>query len=324
MAGDVLRVASATALTSSDRREQAIRDRSLGVGLVEPGPGREKSTSVREVVVRDLPLRSGHEACDRVAHRQLPVLRARCARALDRFGRPETLADLRLRPCGLPRGGFDVGAGDDAAGPAALDRVEVDAEVPGEAPQDRRVQFVPLMARAARGIGGGSGTGGGSGLGGGTGSGTGTGSGGGAGSGSGTGRGGCSAARRLRGASVASGVPTGTFSPSGTRIRSITPSSKISTSMSAFSVSTTATMSPRCTWSPGFTSHSVMVPASMSAPSDGMTELTHRRGSPAGRRRRSRRPAGARRPRDAWRRASAPRRCTRVRPGRRGRRRRAR
>src|SRR5690349_911298 len=50
----------------------------------------------------------------------------------------------------------------------------------------------------------------------------------------------------------------------------MTPVSKTSTSMVAFSVSTTAMMSPRFTTSPGLTSHSMMVPASMSAPSAGM------------------------------------------------------
>ena len=50
----------------------------------------------------------------------------------------------------------------------------------------------------------------------------------------------------------------------------MTPVSKISTSMSALSVSTTATMSPLRTSSPGFTRHSTIVPASMSAPSEGI------------------------------------------------------
>ena len=54
-----------------------------------------------------------------------------------------------------------------------------------------------------------------------------------------------------------------------------------------------ATMSPRCTTSPGATCHSRIVPASMSAPSEGMRNSaigTHR---PARPRRRCRRPAAA-------------------------------
>jgi hypothetical protein len=70
--------------------------------------------------------------------------------------------------------------------------------------------------------------------------------------------------------SVASSDPTGTFWPFSTRISSTTPEAKISTSMSLFAVSMTATMSPRCTRSPGRTSHLLRVPASMSAPREGM------------------------------------------------------
>ena len=72
----------------------------------------------------------------------------------------------------------------------------------------------------------------------------------------------------------ASGVPTGTLPLRSTRICSICPVSKISISMAPFCVSTTATMSPRFTLSPGFTSHSTSVPASMSAPSEGMRNST--------------------------------------------------
>ena len=49
-----------------------------------------------------------------------------------------------------------------------------------------------------------------------------------------------------------------------------TPSSNASISMAAFAVSTTATIWPRLTASPGFTSHSMIVPTSMSAPSEGI------------------------------------------------------
>jgi hypothetical protein len=42
--------------------------------------------------------------------------------------------------------------------------------------------------------------------------------------------------------------------------------------MAPFWVSTTATTSPRATLSPGFTSHSTSLPASMSAPSEGMAK----------------------------------------------------
>ena len=69
---------------------------------------------------------------------------------------------------------------------------------------------------------------------------------------------------------MASGVPTGTSVPISTRIRSTVPGSKFSISIAPFCVSTTATMSPRLTGSPGLISHSTSVPASMSAPSDGM------------------------------------------------------
>src|SRR6266545_3361352 len=69
---------------------------------------------------------------------------------------------------------------------------------------------------------------------------------------------------------TASGVPTGTDWPSGTRSRSMTPDSKHSTSTAALAVSTTATMSPLWTVSPGLISHSTTVPASMSAPSEGI------------------------------------------------------
>jgi hypothetical protein len=48
------------------------------------------------------------------------------------------------------------------------------------------------------------------------------------------------------------------------------PTSKHSISIAPFWVSTTATTSPRFTVSPGLTSHSTSVPASMSAPSEGM------------------------------------------------------
>ena len=48
------------------------------------------------------------------------------------------------------------------------------------------------------------------------------------------------------------------------------PPRRLSISMAPFCVSTTAMMSPRFTRSPGCFSHSTSVPASMSAPSDGM------------------------------------------------------
>ena len=54
---------------------------------------------------------------------------------------------------------------------------------------------------------------------------------------------------------------------------------RLSISIAPFCVSTTATTSPRFTASPGFTSHSTSVPASMSAPSEGIrksTTLSHR------------------------------------------------
>src|SRR6478609_9885817 len=52
-----------------------------------------------------------------------------------------------------------------------------------------------------------------------------------------------------------------------------TPSLKLSTSISDFSVSTTAMMSPRRTSSPDLTRHSRTVPASMSAPREGMVNV---------------------------------------------------
>ena len=72
---------------------------------------------------------------------------------------------------------------------------------------------------------------------------------------------------------LASGAPTGTVSPIRATSSLIVPSSKTSISMAPFCVSTTATMSPRFTVSPGFTSHSASVPASMSAPSEGMRNM---------------------------------------------------
>ena len=69
---------------------------------------------------------------------------------------------------------------------------------------------------------------------------------------------------------IASGVPTGTWTPVPTRISVTTPSSNASISMAAFAVSTTATIWPRRTASPGLTSHSTIVPTSMSAPSEGI------------------------------------------------------
>src|SRR6056297_2160270 len=71
---------------------------------------------------------------------------------------------------------------------------------------------------------------------------------------------------------VARGAPTGSSLPRSARISWTVPSWKISISIAPFWVSTTATTSPRWTVSPGFTSHSTSLPASMSAPSEGMTK----------------------------------------------------
>src|SRR6185437_981500 len=79
---------------------------------------------------------------------------------------------------------------------------------------------------------------------------------------------------------TASGVPTGTLVLGVTSCRPITPSQKISTSIAPLSVSTTATISPRCTSSPGCFSHSTSVPASMSAPRDGMRNSAMDQGRP--------------------------------------------
>ena len=65
-------------------------------------------------------------------------------------------------------------------------------------------------------------------------------------------------------------VPTGNFVPTGTTSSDTTPGLNTSISIAPFCVSTTAMTSPRLTRSPGFTSHSTSVPASMSAPRDGM------------------------------------------------------
>src|SRR3990172_6702018 len=62
-------------------------------------------------------------------------------------------------------------------------------------------------------------------------------------------------------------------------IRSTTPLCQISMSIMALSVPTPPPTSPRVTVSPALTSHSTMVPASMSAPSAGMRNSymgTHR------------------------------------------------
>ena len=117
---------------------------------------------------------------------------------------------------------------------------------------------------------------------------------------------------------MASAVPTGTFVPGSTRSLSSTPLVKTSTSMSALSVSTSAMMSPRSTASPGCFSHSISVPALMSAPSAASTNSAIRPPSPG---RRATIALGARaapRPRGAWRTASAPRRCRRAAPASRG------
>ena len=167
-------------LDQHDRGEEPVRHRSFRVGLVEPVPSSGEVDLGSEVVVRDLTFRSGHQAGDGVAHRELP------ASCRARRGRRSSAARARASD----RGGFDVGPGDRAAGPAAHDGVEVDVEVPGEASQHRRGRRSTSGRGSSLRIGGGSGTGGGSGLGGGTGSGMGTGSGAGAGSGSGIGGGG--------------------------------------------------------------------------------------------------------------------------------------
>jgi hypothetical protein len=65
-------------------------------------------------------------------------------------------------------------------------------------------------------------------------------------------------------------VPTGTVAPDRVTISSTTPACQISMSMSDFSVSTLATIWPRSNGSPTSTSHSMTVPSSMSAPSDGI------------------------------------------------------
>src|SRR5579875_58821 len=65
-------------------------------------------------------------------------------------------------------------------------------------------------------------------------------------------------------------VPTGTFSPSCTVKLCTMPFTNTSISIAPFSVSTTAITSPRLMRSPGLTSHCTRVPASMSAPSDGI------------------------------------------------------
>src|SRR6056297_1194178 len=69
---------------------------------------------------------------------------------------------------------------------------------------------------------------------------------------------------------TASGAPTGRVWPRSATSSWTVPSSKISISMAPFWVSTTATISPRFTVSPGSTSHSTSLPASMSAPREGM------------------------------------------------------
>ncbi len=75
-------------------------------------------------------------------------------------------------------------------------------------------------------------------------------------------------------------VPTGNFVPTGTTSSDTTPGLNTSISIAPFCVSTTAMTSPRLTRSPGFTSHSTSVPASMSAPRDGMRKSVIGRMSP--------------------------------------------
>ncbi len=64
-------------------------------------------------------------------------------------------------------------------------------------------------------------------------------------------------------------VPTGTLSPGPIASSQTVPGSQISTSIAVLLVSTTATTSPFFTSSPGLTFHSISVPSSISAPSDG-------------------------------------------------------
>jgi len=109
----------------------------------------------------------------------------------------------------------------------------------------------------------------------------------------------------------ASGVPTGTVVPGSTSQRSMTPSSKMSISMAPFWVSTTATTSPRLTRSPGRFSHSTNVPASISAPSDGMRNSPISRPMSLSPPQRSPPAVVTPPPRDGVGRGSAPRRCTR-------------
>ena len=110
---------------------------------------------------------------------------------------------------------------------------------------------------------------------------------------------------------VAKGVPTLTVSPIGTSSSCTTPSCQHSISTAALVVSTTATTCPRVTMSPGFTSHSLSVPSSMSAPRAGMTNSNIRSSRPPiAPRRRSCQAAAARLVPGVWRTGSAPRRCT--------------
>ena len=120
---------------------------------------------------------------------------------------------------------------------------------------------------------------------------------------------------------VASGVPTGTSCPSATSCAPITPVAKHSTSITPLSVSTAATMSPRWTLSPGARYHCASVPAAMSAPSMGMTNVAVTAPPPRPARRPGRVPrSAARPPRGAPGTASAPRRCRRAPPAHRARR----
>ena len=272
-------------------RQEPSVDRSIGVDPFHPASVAGEIDGGGDVVVGDLALRPGHQLADRVAH-SLVVLRfeagprgRRCRRSCEPSGGQYVAERHRAAASMSATGDLTVRARIRRPWRGRR-RGAGRGDEDAEMPLPRCGPAVTIRSR-----------------------------------GSGAPRGRCLGPGAMR----ASGVPTATSLARATSSSSTTPFSKTSTSMSDLSVSTTATMSPRCDRSPGSTRHSTTVPSSMSAPSDGMQKLGHVSSEHAARRRRRCRhlgQGGLLEVRGV--RASAPRRCTPARPGRRDRRRRPR